>query len=237
MLALSFGGVMGLLASLHALGEAKLRRGIGVLARWQVPAAEWEAFRAFDARREAEHARLIGHYTPHPAEGRAVEVLFGQRQVIVDQSYHPLSRMALPELTWMQWHEPKDAPECLEFGVLYPGGRYGGAKPMAVRVPVARAAREEGVRVWHHFHARMPKARQALLFRYPRRVIGGCLAVLLLGAAVAVGAWLLHPGGNACGLAEGVMALGIGVASFAGLVMLILGLVLLASRLRGDQRG
>jgi hypothetical protein len=223
---------MGLLATLSARGEAKLRRGIGVLARWQVPPDEWEAFRAFDTRRAAEHARLIGHYTPRPAEGRAVDVLFGQRQVIVDESYHPLSRMALPELTWMHWHEPKDAPECLEFGVLYPGGRYGGAKPMAVRVPVARAAREDGVRVWHHFHARMPKPRESLALRRPRAVLGGCLAVAALGAAVGAGALWLDDPRRPDTLLVGAMMLGFGVAIGALVVLLVVGLVILASRRR-----
>lgn len=233
MLALSFGGIMGLLASLAAIGESRLRRGLGVLARWSVTADEWEAFRAFDVRRGAEHVNYIGHYNPRPAEGRAVEVLFGRRQVIVDESYHPLNRFALPELRWVGWVEPPGAPECLEFGVLYPGGRYGGARSMTVRVPVARAARADGVRVYHHFHGLMPKPREPLAFRRPRLVLGSCLGVALLGCSLAGGAWLLHRGGNTSDALEAAMVVGIAVAIAAGLVGLVVGLVLLTSRRRG----
>lgn len=232
---------MGLLASLAALGEARLRRGIGVLARWQVPAGEWEAFRAFDTRRQAEHVHLLGHYTPRPAQGRAVEVVFGHRQVIVDESYHPLSRFALPEITWLAWHEPADAPanapECLEFGVLYPGGRYGGARRMAVRVPVARAARQDGVRVWHHFQAAMPKPREPLLFRYPRRVIGGGLAATVLAATVAAATWLLDTTGGASGTLMGTRIVAIAVAIASAVVTLILAIVLLLSRRSNGGKG
>lgn len=228
--ALLFGVPMGLMALFSARGEARLRRGIGVLARWTMPPADWEAFRSFDARRAREGRGLDNDYAPRPAEGRDVGIVIGRRQVIVDGSYHPLSRFALPELTWVGWQQPPDAPECLEFGVLYPGGRYGGAKPATVRVPVSRAAREDAVRVFHHFKASVPTAQAGLAFRRPRLVLGGGLLVTGLGAALAAATWMLG-GGAALGEA-GVfgMAAGIGIAIGGALVTLVLALVIGLSR-------
>lgn len=228
--ALLFGVPMGLMALFSARGEARLRRGIGVLARWTMPPADWEAFRSFDARRACEGRGLDNDYAPRPAEGRDVGIVIGRRQVIVDGSYHPLSRFALPELTWVGWQQPPDAPECLEFGVLYPGGRYGGAKPATVRVPVSRAAREDAVRVFHHFKASVPTAQAGLAFRRPRLVLGGGLLVTGLGAALAAATWMLG-GGAALGEA-GVfgMAAGIGIAIGGALVTLVLALVIGLSR-------
>lgn len=228
--ALAFGGVMGPLALLSARGEAKLRRGIGKIAQWTVPPADWEAYRTFDERRGAQDPSLLNHFTPRAAEGREVEVLFGRRAVIVDDTYHPLRRFAIPELTRVGWHQPPGAPECLEFGLVYPGGRYGPPKWMALRVPVPRAAREAGVRVYHHFHALLPKPRASLASRRPKLVIGGGLAVTLAGGAVAGIAWWLHPAGRPDELLEVAIALGIGIAVFGAIVTIVVGLVVALSR-------
>jgi len=99
-------------------------------------------------------------------------------------------------------------------------------------VPVARAARADGVRVYHHFHGLMPKPREPLAFRRPRLVLGSCGGVMALGGALAAGAWLLHDGGNTSDALEAAIIIGIAVAIPAGVVGLIVGLVLLASRRR-----
>jgi hypothetical protein len=183
-LCVPFGVVYGLTSLLSALGEARLRRGAGVIARWQVAPAEWEAFREFDARWARENDAHANDYTPRPAEGRAVEVLFGRNQVIVDGSYHPLRRWALPELRGIGWLLPPDAPECIEFDLAYPRGRYGGTIPMALRIPVPRPAREDGVRVFHHFKAKVPAVGGGLAFRRPWLVIGWGIG------------WLMRSSGN-----------------------------------------
>lgn len=228
--ALAFGGVMGPLALLSARGEAKLRRGEGGLESWTVPPQDWDAYRAFDTQRGAQHPGLLNHFTPRAAEGRAAEVLFGRRAVIVDDTYHPLRRFAIPELMRVGWHAPPDAPECLEFSLIYPGGRYGPPKWMALRVPVPLAAREAGVRVYHHFHALLPKPRPSLASRRPKLVIGGGLAVTLTGAAVAGIAWWLHPAGRPSELLEVAIVLGIGIAIFGAIVTIVVGLVVAMSR-------
>ncbi|WP_270936927.1 hypothetical protein [Falsiroseomonas oryzae] len=189
--AIPFGLVFGLMAALSAFGEARLRRGGGVIARWSLDPAAWDDFRSFDAMRTAQHPSLQNDFTPQPAAGRAVEVLFGRKQVIVDGSYHPLRRWAVPELRSVGWLQPQGAPECLEFGLAYPRGRYGGVILMSLRIPVPLAARRDGVRVFEHFLARAPKHRVGLAYRRPWLVIGWGVALTVLSLLASAGGVVL----------------------------------------------
>jgi len=183
--------VFGVPALLASLGEWRLRRGLGVIARWAVEPRAWEAFRAFDVERGA--AALRNDFTPRPADG-PVEVRFGPRQVLVDGSYHPLRRLAVPELSGIEWLQPADAPECIEFGLVYPRGRSATLR-QALRVPVAPAARAEAIRVFEHFRAAAPKHAAGLAFRRPWLVIGWAVGVMLACAtAGATGWWMLESG-------------------------------------------
>ncbi|MBX9702352.1 MAG: hypothetical protein K2X74_23140, partial [Acetobacteraceae bacterium] len=215
-----------------AQGEARLRRGQGVIARWTVPAPEWEVFRAFAARRAAAGPGLADDVAPAPATGPEVEIRFGRRQVLVHDSYHPLRRFGLPELGWVGWQQPADAPEALEFGVRYPRGE-SGTVGVVVRVPVPRAAREDGIRIYHHFAALAPKPRVGLAFRRPGLVLGSSLGVTVLGAAVGGVAWHLRGPGDAGDAAMVALAVGLVLGLTGGVVTAIVGLVVLADRRRG----
>lgn len=227
----SLGLVFGVVSTLSWLGERRLRRGVGVIARWQVAPAAWEAFRGFDARRGAAAAGLQGEDVPRPATG-PVEVLFGRRGVIVDGSVHPLRRWAIPELSHVGWLEPRDAPECLEFGLTYPRGRHGGTIRTALRVPVPPAAREDGIRVFHHFHALAPKPRLGLAERRPGLVIGGGLAVTVLALLVFAAGWLMHESGDNSEPVLVLMIAGMMFAIGAAVFTLIVALVALGGRTR-----
>jgi hypothetical protein len=227
----SLGLVFGITSTLAALGEHRLRRGVGAIARWRVEPAAWEAFRAFDARRGASAAGTQGDYVPRPATG-PVEVLFGRKQVIVDGSYHPIRRWAIPELSHVGWLEPPDAPECLEFGLIYPRGRFGGMIRTALRVPVPRAAREDGIRVFHHFHALAPKPRVGLADRRPGLVIGWGAAATALALLVFGAGWLMHRAGDNSEFVLVLMIAGIMVAIGGAVFTLIVALVALGGRKR-----
>jgi len=221
------------MALLAARGHARLSAGIGRIAGWHVTAAEWDRFRAFDALRAKQHISLIGDFAirKHTPES-GVNVIVGRRQIIVDGSYHTLSRFGLPALTAVYWLPAPADPECLEFALLYPGGRYGGARRVSLRVPVPAAARNEGVRVYRHFHALVPPPRPALAFRRPRLVIGGGLGVTLAAAAAAGAGWVIarqSAPGTVAEIAEGGMVVAIGVAIAALLVTAIVAIVV-ASR-------
>jgi hypothetical protein len=223
VIAIPVGIVFGIMATLSAVGESRLRRGIGRLARWEVPPAEWEAFRRFETVRSGAGPGLAGDDKPRPAEGRAVEVLFGPRQVIVDGSYHPLRRWAIPELGAVGWLAPAGAPEMLEFHLVYPRGRYGGTVRLALRIPVPRAAREEGVLVFHHFEAMTPKPRLGLAFRRPWLVIGWGLAIMALSLIAGGIGWLLHHAGDSSDAVAILMIAGImaalGAAFFTAIIV------------------
>jgi hypothetical protein len=227
-----FGVVYGIMASLSAYGEWRLRHGINVIARWQVPPDEWEAFRAYDKRRGAEQHGLTNDFTPNPAEGRSVEVVFGPRQAMVDGSYHPLGRWAIPQLMWVGWQQPPDAPECLELGLLHPAGK-SSTLPMTLRVPVPRAARDDGVRMFHHFKARAPVSREGIAFRRPKLVIGWCIALTLIFAAVGGVGWLMYDRGDRSDLTVVMMVGGLMAAIAAALVTAIISVAVWARNRRG----
>ncbi len=189
--AIPFGVVWGLMCLLAANGQARLRRGVNALARWSVPPNEWEAFRALDTRRSGEGDGLTSDYTPKPAGGRSVEVVFGRKAVIADGYYIALRRFAIPELGWVNWLQRPGEPECLEFGLIY--ASKSSTVRTALRVPVPAHARDLGVQVFHHFHALVPQQRkQGLAFRRPWLVIGWGLGVMAASLLVAGVAWMMH---------------------------------------------
>ncbi|PWS37805.1 hypothetical protein DFH01_00345 [Falsiroseomonas bella] len=227
--AIGFGLFFGLSGVLAALGEARLRGGIGRLARWEVSAREWEAFRLFDARRGRADPALTNEFTPRRS-GQGVEVVFGRRQVIVDGSYHRLSRWALPALGSVAWLQPEGAPECLEFEMVHPRSRYGGTISFRLRVPVARAARDEGIRVFHHFHSRIPRPREGLAFRRPWLVIGWGLGIMGAALILAGIGWLMRLAGDTGETPAVLMLLGIIAAIGAAVFTAIIAIVALPGR-------
>lgn len=224
--AASFGLVGVLMAVPASIGYARLMSGRGVIERWHVTPQEWDRFRAVDASRAAQHHTLTNDLLIRddtPRQG--VDVIVGRTQIIVDGSYHTLRPLGLPELRGVGWLNAPVDPECLEFSLLYPGGRYGGARRTTLRVPVARAARDCGVRVYHHFHARIPEYKPGLAYRRPRLVIGGGIALFLACLAVSGIGWLLRARGVGGELPSLLMPLGLVVAIFPLLVTVIVTLI------------
>jgi hypothetical protein len=222
--------VLGLLVALVALlaarGYARLHAGHGVIARWQVTPAQWDRFRAFDTGRSAQHPALINDLpvrsgTPE----RDVEVIVGRTDLAVDGTYHTLKPLGLPELRGVGWLGAPADPECLEFALLYPGDRFGTAKRRSLRVPVSPVARDAGVRVYHHFHALIPKRRPGLAYRRPGLVIGVSLGLTFACLAASGIGWLLDAHGVGGELPAAVMVLGLVVAIFPLLVTAIVALM------------
>lgn len=224
--AVMFAVVGGLMSVFAAIGHARLMSGRGVIARWRVTPDEWNRFRVFDVARAAQHPALISEmHIPESTPEQGVDVIFGRTQVIVDGSYHTLRFFALPELRGVEWFNAPVDPECLEFSLLYPGGRYGGAKRFSLRVPVPRSAREDGVRVYHHFHAAVPKFSPGIAYRRPRLVIGGGLGLFLASLVVSGVGWLLKSRGMTGDLPELLMIPGLIVAFFSLLVTVLVVLI------------
>ncbi|MBX3503628.1 MAG: hypothetical protein KF889_29655 [Alphaproteobacteria bacterium] len=215
-----------LVALLAARGQDRLLAGRGVIARWQVTPAEWDRFRAFDASRATQHPALINDLPMRGGTpGRAVEVIVGRAELLVDGTYHTLRPRGLPELRAVGWLAAPADPECLEFALLYPGDRFGTARRRSLRVPVAPSAREDGVRVYHHFRALIPVRRPGLAYRRPGLVIGGGLGLVLACLAASGVGWLLDARGVGGELPAILMQLGLVVALFPLLVTAIVVLI------------
>ncbi len=206
--------------ALTAVGRVRLLGGKTAIARWHVSAADWERFRAFDATRSAQDETLLNELPIReitPAEG--VDVIVGRRQIIVDGSYHALS--GLPSVSAVDWLPAPADPECLEFALLYPRGRYGGTRRMSLRVPVPAASREDGIRVYWHYHVPVVKPGQGLVFRRPRLVFGWCIAFAFIAASIGGGASFLIARGHQSDIVMFLMILGFASAMGAVLVFLV----------------
>ena len=178
-----FGFVFLIQALFAARGQARLRAGHRVIARWHVYPAEWEQFRKLDARRAADHPSLVNDLWIRKASPRdGVEVIVGETSLLVDSSYHVLRPGGLPELREVRWLD--GPPTCLEFALLYPRGRYGGTLPLTLRIPVAPGARGLARRVVDHFEPRV-RRRPGLALRNPPRTYRICAILLVAAAATA----------------------------------------------------
>jgi hypothetical protein len=231
LLAIPVGIGCGCVSLLASHGEFRLRRGVGRIASWEVPAAEWEEFRRFNTVRAAEGANLASGYAPRPADGRNVEVMFGRRQVLVDDYYCRLHRFALPELIGVNWLERQGEPECLEFGLLSTSET--SSVRTALRVPVPTAAREVGVQIFYHFQKAVPKPRVGLAFRRPWLVIGSSLGLAATGLLVAGVAWPLPRSGDHGDAVVLVVAIGIATAIAATVVAVLIFFIVRPWRTRG----
>src|SRR5688572_13844457 len=116
-----FGLVFGFMALLHIRGQARLLAGHGRLGEWHLSAEAWDQFRAFDTERQnSDLHRLVNDLWIRrrtPPEG--VDVVIGEKSLLVDRSYHVLRRGGLPELRGVAWIDNSSArgrpPDCLEF--------------------------------------------------------------------------------------------------------------------------
>lgn len=203
-----------------AIGRARLLAGAGRIAHWQTSAADWDKFRALDAERAGADPMFLANdlwiRRQTPPEG--VETIVGEKALIVDGSYHSLRLNGIPELRSIGWLDNAARrgrpPDCLEFLLAYPAGRYGGVRYTCLRVPVPEAARAQGLSVYRHFAPGLEKrrAKGALALRNPRRTYRITAVLFGLGlAAAAAGAIMIaiaHGRGEYADMIAGVLTLG-----------------------------
>jgi len=204
-----------------ALGKARLLAGHRALARWHVYPAEWEQFRALDARRSGGDSALVNDLWVRKAvPAESVEVIVGETGLLVDGSYHGLRPGGLPELREVRWLD--GPPTCLEFSLVYPRSRYGGTVPTTLRVPVPAGSRGAAQRVVDHFRPRLVR-KPALALRNPPKTYRICAVLFAAAAAMAaIGyAWArsLRDGGDP--LVPLILLIGgVGLGAFALLLAL-----------------
>jgi hypothetical protein len=182
-------------ALFHMRGMAKLRAGTGRLAQWHVSAADWDKYRASEGTRTAVDPRFLGNDLwvrgVTPPEG--VDVIVGEKSLIVDNSYHVLRMNGLPELRGIGWLDnsstPGRPPDCIEFLLAYPRGKYGGIQHTTLRVPVPEAAQVPARKAYLHFAPALERrqAKGPIALRNPRRTLQVCGVILV--ASLAAIAW------------------------------------------------
>lgn len=185
-------------ALFHVRGMAKLKAGTGHVARWHVSAAEWDRFRAAEPGRVASDPTYLNNDMSirSTTRGEGVEIIVGRKSLIADNSYHILRMNGLPELRSISWLDNSATagrpPDCLEFRLAYPRGRYGGILYTTLRVPVPEAALEQGRQAYYQFAPALERrqARGPIALRNPRRTFQVCGAFLAVGLACAAWGWI-----------------------------------------------
>lgn len=173
-----------------ALGERRLRRGTGVIARWSVPPGEWAAFLDADARHAASQPEVRNLLDHRPPDGRPVEVIVGAGEVLIDGAHHAFggSKGALVEVAWLS---PPGAPDSIHLSLRRAGGQTGGIYSYALRIPVPATAREAGGQVFHELRATQRPPTVPLLLRRPGLTAAWGFGTWAAASSVALGGWLL----------------------------------------------
>lgn len=213
-------GMVFLIQALLAMrGRALLLAGRRVIARWQIYPAEWEQFRKLDSRRSGDDVALSNDlWIRKAAPAGPVDVIVGEKSLLIDDSYHVLRPGGLPELREVRLID--GPPACLEFALRYPRGRYGGSVPTTLRIPVPAGSRGDARRILAHFEPLL-RRRPGLALRNPPKTYRIC-AILVLAAAAAGG--LAYAAG--VGGADGVSSLLLPGLMIGGLVLGVFAIIL-----------
>ena len=162
--------------------------GKNVMARWTVSAADVDAFRAWDARRNEKGPAFVNGWTPpDPAPAEGIEVIVVPDGVMVHGAYFQLVNTGISTFFGPQWLQA--SPPSLEFGtllIMVTGGTSTNVRRdvAALRVPFGQASMADAMRVLNHF--RQVDAREIVVNAgfYKGRMKAG-LWVLPIGSLVA----------------------------------------------------
>lgn len=191
----------------------RLLRGDGVIARWQVDAASWQAF----VRNEETHdlqpgrrANLLS-YRDMPASGD-VEIIVGRDALLIGGEFHAMSRRGLANLYGPHWLP--GSPACIQFDLtaFVSGGTH--AMRWVLRFPVARGAEHQARQVIAHFQSPSPRK----LARNPERSRNRALLCAGLGGIAFVTALVLRDWVDAQDWLAGIAVLGV-LAALACLIL------------------
>jgi hypothetical protein len=206
-----------------------MERGVGIIARWTVPADGVTAYVAQEGQR-----RRIDRSRWRPAPGRAAEVLFSGDAVLAGGRYHGLTSNGLQIFTDVRM--VPGAPDVIEFLIReitsssahnYAAGKF------ELRIPVPPGAQDEAEKVVAHFRRVRADAPAAARFWQVRRKIG--LGIVLLSAISGIGGYLLADRSGWSGdSTEVTVAL---VLMIVGVIFGLMGLVLIALASARIRRG
>ena len=163
LMAFLFGGVAALVLQPAVKRARQLSRGEGLLARWRFAPADWRAFLALDAERNArgdrEHNLFVAREVV-PDDG--IEVSVGEEVVEIDGSVHDLPRHGTPQITRAEFDESRVRPSVIELDLYFVGdgisepGSPGGPKFALLRFPVPVGQQAQGKAIAVHFQRTGP---------------------------------------------------------------------------------
>lgn len=182
--------------ALAARGSARLRAGFDVVARWQVPPADWDRFRAIGLADTGVSLPLLKdlHFHPRrvtPPEG--VEIIAGQRGVLIDECFFAVAPGKANGLESAGW--AKTSPPCIAL-VIRNWTRTPSSSTTSrwlLLLPVPWSARTQGEQALAHYRRAIDGIVDlgVLAFRYPARARWLFWTVLAISAAAgALGFWL-----------------------------------------------
>jgi hypothetical protein len=170
---------------------AALRRGVGVMARWHVPADELSAFADAEPARSAPGIECLNAWSPpSPPPTKGIDVIFAPDGVLVHDTFFALGTMGVFRFTGVRMlHDP---PPAIDFRtVLSSANRFGAsASVQALRIPVAGGAAAEAAMILDHF-ARVASGEIILRPGRFRRAARGALVVAVLGFVTAAGGFAM----------------------------------------------
>lgn len=135
-----------------------MQSGRSAIARWTVPAEQFDRFRAEEQRIPAASIMINFYKPPRTVPAGGVEVIFSQDGVLIGGGYFPLSPKGRRRLQSVRYIASD--PPTIEFGtVVHTAARTSSATTETVRtseslrVPVAIDARKQAGEVVHRYQA------------------------------------------------------------------------------------
>ena len=149
-----FGSAFAIWSHLDARAKAALLRGDGVIARWHLPAATWDAFVRRDRELNARGGIPPNEFSPREEAGADVDVIVGKEAISIDGSIHRLPLRGAPEVTHAEL--VSDQPDYVQLHLLHPptvsrNGAVRPSQPGLLRFPLPAGAWREGRQVVAHF--------------------------------------------------------------------------------------
>lgn len=229
--AIGLGGLVGVLSlGMLVLALNNLRftnavlRGENVIARWTVSPDDYAAFANNNAARNALGPAYRNDWTlPRTVPSQGLEVVFGKDIVMVGDRFFSLVNASM--FTFRGVQMLPETPPSIEFGTRSALPSHGAAgvridvSTGVLRIPVARPARADAVRVLDHYKS--VDARETVVNPgfYRRRVRIGLIAAPIFFAAAALGGAMQYLGIDAGGVVNLLLML---VGIICGVAALIL---------------
>lgn len=225
LLAAPIAFVFTLIKAVDTWQMGRLVRGEGIVARWRIDAADWQAFVQNEDRLDQQPGRrpnLLSYRDLPAASG--IEIIVGKNAVLIGGEYHTLRKRGFANLYGPHWL--RGSPSNIQFDLtaFVTGGTH--AMRWVLRFPVAPDAENRAALVIAHFQA--PAARASR--RNPHRARNIALAISAVGAAAFAIALLLRGSIQNQDLLAGIAVTGVLISLFSLIPALVWHLDLRKSR-------